>query len=100
MKKINKLYNNTLNFIDINKIKYQELKSINLNQPNLTQPPKILCFYFANSHKLYIAKSHKKLQRGNFKQNISKIITQKKAKSFYEFFAIITGYFIFVKENL
>ncbi|EEQ63243.1 hypothetical protein HPMG_00700 [Helicobacter pullorum MIT 98-5489] len=40
MKKINKLYNNTLNFIDINKIKYQELKSINLNQPNLTQPPK------------------------------------------------------------
>lgn len=100
MKKINKLYNNTLNFIDINKIKYQELKSINLNQPNLPNPLKILCFYFANSHKLCIAKSHKRLQKGHFKQNILKSYSKKKAKSFYEIFAIITGYFIFVKENL
>ncbi|OCR16222.1 hypothetical protein BA915_03480 [Helicobacter pullorum] len=78
MKKINKLYNNTLNFIDINKIKYQELKSINLTKP--TNLLKILCFYFANSHKLCIAKSHKRLQKGHFKQNISKIITLKKGK--------------------
>lgn len=35
------------------------------------------------------------LQAKYFKNNYPK-----KAKSFYEIFAIITGYFIFVKENL
>ncbi|KPH55822.1 hypothetical protein HPU229334_05655 [Helicobacter pullorum] len=85
MKKINKLYNNKLNFIDINKIKYQELKSINLNQPNLPNPLKILCFYFANSHKLYIAKSHKRLQKGHFKQNILNSYSKKRQNRFMRF---------------
>ncbi|OCR15238.1 hypothetical protein BA916_05315 [Helicobacter pullorum] len=69
MKKINKLYNNTLNFIDINKIKYQELKSINLNQPNLPNPLKSYAFILL-IHTNYILQNHIK---GSKKDTSNKI---------------------------